>query len=224
MVFSSFDENTVALWRRGTTESPIRTPVTMSVTPDETVVDAGATTTVHVELTTLAGLSPEVTLHRTRRGRTASLGALALTEVGEGRYVGEKTLQLPAFTRVEATYAGTLLSPTYGDATAAASADVAVRSTLSRVRVRTLTKKAAVVWTARLSPTGRRGVVLQQEVCAPRGEACRWRARSRGRSRPDGRIEIAARLPRGTSRWRLRVPADEIGTAVAGPVRAVRRR
>nr|WP_253945557.1 VCBS repeat-containing protein [Nocardioides sp. zg-DK7169] len=134
MVFSSFDRNTVAIWKRrpaGTTTPPVtRTVVTsvLRVTPPAGRV-VGRKATWKVRLSgARGGDARRVTVtFEPRRGTARTLRTLRLTRVGPSAHRATLTWRPTGPGRLRLDYAGTVVSPTLRDTAARARARLTVR-------------------------------------------------------------------------------------------------
>ncbi|TYL55700.1 VCBS repeat-containing protein [Nocardioides sp. BGMRC 2183] len=226
LVFSSFDTDTVALWRRATVEDPLVTATTLSIAPRTPTVRPGRPVQVTLTLEGAAGGGTRgvtASLVTLSTGTRTELPPIDLTETTPGSYQGTLTLRPRSRQRLSIAYAGTELSPLHRDAPATTVRRLDVVSTVSRFgRATITTRRSRLAWTAKVAPAARRAVVLQTRVCK-RG-ACTWRSQDRAITKASGMVRVVAKLPKGTSKWRLSVRQDSWGLAAVSGVRTVRRR
>nr|WP_243731695.1 FG-GAP-like repeat-containing protein [Nocardioides ochotonae] len=141
MVFSSFDRNTVAIWKRrpATSTPPVTPPTTpviktvvssaLQVTAPATRVAAGRKATWKVRLTGARGgdvRRVKVTFEP-RRGAARELRTLRLTPAGATAHTAKLTWRPTKAGRLRFDYAGTVVSATLRDTSARARSRVIVR-------------------------------------------------------------------------------------------------
>ena len=215
MAFSSFDQNTVAVYARQ--GGGPAAPSALSVTGAATVA-AGARTTLSVSLTGATGAaarSAQIGFTAARTGAVTSLGTIGLAPTATaGRFAGSIA--------VRSTESGTY-SVTSGGATA--STAITTRTAIRGFATSTkrLTKKATVKDTITVSPGFGRKVRLQRWSCAASAPKCGWKTVSTYRVTSKNRATVAIKAPKGTSFWRVSAPATKAGSAAVTPSRTIKR-
>lgn len=130
LVFSSWDENTVALWSRtGTVDVPVTVDSTLSVTPAKTTIKAGRKGTWTVKLNAAAdGPKRSVTVtFDPAKGKNVSLGKVVVGPAGAATLSGKLTWKPRANGKLVFAYAGTTVSEMLSDTAARTTAKVTVR-------------------------------------------------------------------------------------------------
>lgn len=224
LVFSSFDESAVAIWQRGTAAAPYLRSVRLGVTPASKKVKVGATQQLSLVLDGLDdGATREVTVrrHLPRTGRTTSLGVVTLTRESAGRYTGSLEVRSVENSHILVDYPGTMLTDVAGERAGSAASRLKVRTQISGFAKRAKTKRARIKLTAKVKPGVKRKVVVQKRVCT---SSCKWKKHKTKKTNAQGAFKIKVKVPRGTSKWRLKVPADKSGLAAKSRIKKVTRR
>lgn len=214
MAFSSFDQNTVAVYVRNG-GGPAATG-TLSVSGASTVA-AGASTTLTVNLagaTGTAARSAQVSFKAARTGAVQNLGAVNLVPAGAGRFAGSIT--------VKSTESGTY-AVTSGATTA--STAITTRSKISGFSTATkkLKKKATIKDTITVSPGFGRTVQLQKWTCSTKAPSCRWKTVRTYSLNSKNKATVAIKAPKGKSFWRVSAPVTKAGSAAVTKNRTIKR-
>ncbi|MCL3817285.1 FG-GAP repeat domain-containing protein [Aeromicrobium wangtongii] len=219
MAFSSFDQNTVAVYVRsgGGPAAPVPAPAPVLSVSAPATVTAGAPTTLSASLSA-AGASTQparVTFTAARTGAVTQVGAMALAP---GATAGTFTGSI----RVRASESGTFAVAAGG---ATASAAVTVRTTIKGFSTATkrLKKKATIKDTISVRPGFGRTVHLQRWTCSSAAPSCRWKTVSSHRLNGKNRATVAIKAPKGTSFWRVSAPGTKAGSAAVTKSRTVKR-
>ncbi len=218
MAFSSFDQNTVAVYARsgGGAAAPV-SPAALTVAGAATVT-AGARTTLTVDLTGSTGTaarSAQVSFAAARTGAVTSLGAISLAPTTTaGRFTGS--------IRVSSTESGTYVV-TSGAASASTAITTGTRINNFSTKTKRLKKKATIKDTITVRPGFGRKVQLQKWSCAASAPKCGWTTVSTYRLNSKNRATVAMRAPKGTSFWRISAPATKAGSAAVTKSRTIKR-
>ncbi len=225
LVFSSFDKDTVAIWQRGTPEAPYLRPVTLTVTPAATKVRPGSSQRIPVVLIGAdVGAERQVTVTHTaaRTGVSNAVGTVTLTRESAGRYVGTTSVRSAETGTVRVHYAGAMFTAVTGEQARTAAATVRVTTKVKGFGKRLTTRKAMVALRATVTPGAKRKVVVQQQVC--KGKKCGWKKRKSVTTKANGKVAVKVKVKVGTTKWRLKVPANKAGLATTSGVKKVIRR
>lgn len=214
MVFSSFDQNTVAVYARS--GGGAAAAGTLSVSGAATV-KSGASTTLTVNLTGASGAaarSAQVSFKAARTGAVKNLGAITLAPAGAGRFTGSLN--------VSSTESGTYVVTS---GAASASTAITTRSTISGFSTSTkkLKKKATIKNTVTVTPGFGRKVQLQTWTCSTKSPSCRWKTVRTYTVNSKNKATVAIKAPKGTSFWRVSAPATKAGAAVVTKNRTIKR-
>lgn len=215
MAFSSFDQNTVAVYvRHG---GGVAAKGTLKVSAPATAA-VGARTTLKVDLTGVTGTaarSAQVTFKAARTGVVKNVGAVRLApSATAGRFSGSIV--------VASAESGTY-SVTSGGSQAAAT--VTARSTIKGFSTSTkrLKKKMTIKNTVSVRPGFGRTVQLQKWTCSKSKPNCTWKTVSSRRLNGSNRATVAIKAPKGTSYWRVFAPATKAGSAAVTASRTIKR-
>lgn len=214
MAFSSFDQNTVAVYARS--GGGAAAAGTLSVSGAATAA-AGASTTLTVNLTGASGAaarSAQVSFTAARTGAVKNLGAITLAPAGAGRFAGSLNVSSPE----SGTYVVT-------SGSASASTAITTRSTISGFSTSTkkLKKKATIKNTVTVTPGFGRKVQLQTWTCSTKAPSCRWKTVRTYTVNSRNKATVAIKAPKGTSFWRVSAPATKAGAAVVTKNRTIKR-
>lgn len=214
MAFSSFDQNTVAVYAR--TGGGAAATGSLKIAGAATV-KSGAQTALAVELTGVPGSAArpaQVTFTPARTGIATSLGAITLAPAGAGRFSGS--------IQVRSTESGTY-SVTSGATTA--STVITTGTTISGFSTTTkkLKKKSTIKDGITVSPAFGRTVQLQRWTCAASAPKCGWKTVSSYRVSSKNQATVAIKAPKGTSYWRVSASATKAGSAAVTKSRTIKR-
>ncbi|WP_235738872.1 FG-GAP repeat domain-containing protein [Nocardioides alcanivorans] len=225
LVFSSFDESAVAVWQRGTVEAPYLRPVSLTATLASTKVAPGSSQRMAIVLTGVdEGTSRQVTVTRTlaRTGRSSNVGTVTLTREAAGRYVGSIAVRSPETGTIRVRYAGTMFTTVTGEPPRSVASTIRVTTRIKGFAKRARTRKANVALTARIAPGVKRKVIVQSRVC--KAKKCAWKKRKAVKTKANGALRTKVRVAKGTTKVRLKVPADKSGLATTSRAKSVVRR
>lgn len=215
MVFSSFDQNTVAVYARHGGGAAATGSLKIS---GVTTAAAGAKTTLKVELAGVTGTaarSGQVSFKTARTGAVKNVGTIALAPTSTaGRFSGS--------IQVSSAESGTY---TVASGAAKASAGITIRSTINGFSTSTkkLKKKATIKSTVTVRPGFGRQVQLQKWSCAKSSPRCDWKTVSAYRVDAKNRATVKIKAPKGTSFWRVSAPATKAGSAAVTKSRTIKR-
>lgn len=213
MAFSSYDQNTVAVYVRSGGGAAAAGTLKVSA---PAVVKAGARTKLAVELSGVSGTaarSAQVTFKAARTGAVKSLGSIALAPAS-GRFAGSMN--------VTSSESGTY-TVTSGAATA--SRAITTGTTISGFSTSTkrLKKKTTVKDQITVRPGFGRQVQLQKWSCSTSSPRCTWKTVSTYRVSSKNRATVKIKAPKGTSFWRVSAPATKAGSAAVTTSRTFKR-
>lgn len=222
MAFSSFDQNTVAVYARQGGGAAATGTLTLS---GPATAAAGARSTLTVDLTGVTSTAPrsaQVSFRAARTGAVTNLGAISLAPTATtGRLtgtIGRLTGTISATSAESGTYTATT-----GAATASTTVTTTSKITGFTTAAKRLKKKATIKDTIGVRPGFGRVVNLQTWSCATAAPTCRWKTVSTYRLNAKNQAKVAIRAPRGTSFWRVSAPATAAGSAAVTSSRTIRR-